>query len=93
MQEEEIEVFIKSDGIIQMIANVREDDQKQFSADWSNIKLHTTKVFQDTNILDLLNSYYNSNFKTLVYADSLPKIEDIKIAFQKLSEILKEKDL
>lgn len=93
LQEEEIQAFIKKDEIIQMIANVREDDQKQFSAEWSNVKLHTTKIFQSPNTLDDLNSYYNSNFKTLVYADALPTIEDIKNEFQKLSWVLKEKDL
>ncbi|RXJ95791.1 hypothetical protein CRU94_04030 [Arcobacter sp. AHV-9/2010] len=93
MQEDEIQVFIENNDITQMIINVREDDQKQFSADWSNIKLHTTKIFQDINILDELHSYYNSNFKTLVYSDNLPKIEDIKIVIKKLSAILKEKDL
>ncbi|MDX9744304.1 MAG: nucleotidyl transferase AbiEii/AbiGii toxin family protein [Arcobacteraceae bacterium] len=93
LQEEEIQAFIKRDEIIQMIANVREDDQKQFSAEWSNVKLHTTKIFQNPNILDDLASYYNSNFKTLVYADALPTIEDIKNEFQKLSWVLKEKDL
>lgn len=93
LQEEEIQAFIKRDEIIQMIANVREDDQKQFSAEWSNVKLHTTKIFQNPNILDDLASYYNSNFKILVYADALPTIEDIKNEFQKLSWVLKEKDL
>jgi len=93
LQEEEIQAFIKKDEIMQMIANVREDDQKQFSTEWSNVKLHTTKIFQSPNTLDDLNSYYNSNFKTLVYADALPTIEDIKNEFQKLSWILKEKDL
>ena len=93
LQEEEIEAFINSDEMIQMITYVREDDQKQFSAEWSNVKLHTTKIFQNPNILDDLNSYYNSNFKTLVYADALPTIEDIKNEFQKLSISLVSKNL
>ena len=65
MQEEEIKAFLNSDDIDSMIQNVREDDQKQFSSDWTNVKLHSTKIFQNINILDELNNYYNSNFKTL----------------------------
>lgn len=93
MQEHEIKAFLKSDDIDKMIQNVREDDQKQFSSDWANVKLHSTKIFENINILDELNSYYNSNFKTLVYSKSLPNIQDIKIKFEELSKILIEKDL
>ena len=93
MQEEEIRAFLNSDDMDKMIQNVREDDQKQFSSDWANIKLHSTKIFENVDILDELNSYYNSNFKTLVYSDKLPKVEDIKAIFKMLSELLKKKNL
>jgi len=93
LQEDEIQTFVNSNEIVQMIGYVREDDQKQFSGDWSNVKVHITPIFQNTHILDELNSYYNSSFKTLVYADRLPTIEDIKNEFGKLSEILKKLDL
>ena len=93
MQEEEIKAFLNSDDIDSMIQNVREDDQKQFSSDWTNVKLHSTKIFQNINILDELNNYYNSNFKTLVYSETLPNMQDIKAKFEELAKILKEKDL
>lgn len=93
MQEEEIKAFLNSDDIDSMIQNVREDDQKQFSSDWTNVKLHSTKIFENINILDELNSYYNSNFKTLVYSEVLPNMQDIKVKFEELAKILKEKDL
>ena len=93
MQEDEIKVFLNSDDMDIMIENVREDDQRQFNSNWANVKLHSTKIFENINILDELDSYYNSNFKTLVYSETLPNIEDIKIKFEELSKILKEKDL
>jgi len=76
-----------------MIQSVREDDQKQFSSDWANVKLHSTKIFENINILDELDSYYNSNFKTLVYSENLPNMQDIKAKFEELAKILKERDL
>ena len=76
-----------------MIQNVKEDDQKQFSSDWANVKLHSTKIFENINILDELDSYYNSNFKTLVYSENLPNMQDIKAKFEELAKILKERDL
>lgn len=93
MQEEEIKAFLNSYDMNKMIQNVREDDQKQFSSDWANVKLHSIKIFENINILDELNSYYNSNFKTLVYSETLPNMQDIKVKFEELAKILKEKDL
>ena len=93
MQEDEIRAFLNGDDMDKMIQNVREDDQKQFSSDWTNVKLHSTKIFQNINILDELNNYYNSNFKTLVYSETLPNMQDIKAKFEELAKILKEKDL
>ena len=93
MQEDEIKTFLNSDYMDIMIENVREDDQKQFSSDWANVKLHSTKIFENINILDELDSYYNSNFKTLVYSENLPNMQDIKAKFEELSKVLKEKDL
>ena len=93
MQEDEIKAFLNSNDMNNMIENVRKDDQRQFNSNWANVKLHSTKIFEIINILDELDSYYNSNFKTLVYSESLPNIEDIKIKFEELSKILKEKDL
>src|SRR5574344_718917 len=93
IREDEIKAFLNSDDMNSMIQSVREDDQKQFSSDWANVKLHSTKIFENINILDELDSYYNSNFKTLVYSESLPNMKDIKAKFEELSKILKEKDL
>jgi hypothetical protein len=93
MQEDEIKAFLNSDDIDKMIQNVREDDQKQFSSDWANVKLHSIKIFENINILDELDNYYNSNFKTLVYSETLPTMQDIKMKFEELVKILKEKDL
>ena len=73
-----------------MIENVREDDQKQFSSDWANVKLHSTKILKILIFLDELSSYYNSNFKTLVYSN-FANIEDIKIKFKKIIKNTKEK--
>lgn len=83
----------ESDDMNSMIQSVREDDQKQFSSDWANVKLHSTKIFENINILDELDSYYNSNFKTLVYSENLPNMQDIKAKFEELAKILKERDL
>ena len=93
MQEDEIKAFLNSYDIDKMIQNVREDDQKQFSSDWANVKLHSIKIFENINILDELDNYYNSNFKTLVYSETLPTMQDIKMKFEELVKILKEKDL
>ena len=93
MQEDEIKAFLNSDDIDKMIQNVREDDQKQFSSDWAIVKLHSIKIFENINILDELDNYYNSNFKTLVYSETLPTMQDIKMKFEELVKILKKKDL
>lgn len=93
IREDEIKAFLNSDDMNSMIQNVKEDDQKQFSSDWANVKLHSTKIFENINILDELDSYYNSNFKTLVYSENLPNMQDIKAKFEELAKILKERDL
>lgn len=93
MQEDDIKVFLNSDDMDKMIQNVREDDQKQFSSDWANVKLHSTKIFKNIDILNELNGYYNSNFKTLVYSNTLLNMQDIKVKFEQLAKILKKKDL
>lgn len=93
IREDEIKAFLNSDDMNSMIQSVREDDQKQFSSDWANVKLHSTKIFENINILDELDSYYNSNFKTLVYSENLPNMQDIKAKFEELAKILKERDL
>jgi len=92
MQENDINDFLNSEGIVKMITKVRDDDKKQFNSDWSNVKLHSTKIFRNINILNELENYYNNNFKTLVYS-SLPEIGKIKTSFKKLSNLLKEKNL
>lgn len=92
IREDEIKAFLNSDDMNSMIQNVKEDDQKQFSSDWANVKLHSTKIFENINILDELDSYYNSNFKTLVYSENLPNMQDIKAKFEELAKILKERE-
>ena len=93
IREDEIKAFLNSDDMNSMIQNVKEDDQKQFSSDWANVKLHSTKIFENINILDELDSYYNSNFKTLVYSENLPNMQDIKAKFEELAKILKEREI
>lgn len=93
MQEDEIKNFIRSKEIAKMISDVRNDDKMQFGLEWTNIKLHSTNIFNQVEILDELNSYYNNIFKPLVYSKLLPSIQDIKTNLQKLSKILQERDL
>lgn len=67
MQEDDIKEFIKSEDICKMILNVRNDDKNQFTSDWADEKLHSSKIFSQIDTLDELNTYYSSTFKTLVY--------------------------
>jgi len=95
MQEEEIQNFLHSDEFEDMINKVRIDDQAQFDKnDWAIILLSSTNIFTNTvDILDHLEHYYNNNFKDLVYEDTLPLMDNIKMEIEKLAEILKEKNL
>ena len=78
-----------------MIAKVRTDDQNQFSdSDWSSVDLHSTKIFTDTKkILGELSNFYSNNFSELVYAQTMPTIDEIIIEIEKLSKILEDKKL
>jgi len=90
MNEPEIDLFLNSNEFVDMIQKVRVDDQNQFNQNnWANIPLHTTKIFTDTSaVLDQLSSFYTNDFKDLVYAQTLPKINDIKIKIEALAHIL-----
>jgi len=90
MNEAEIDLFLNSSEFVDMIQKVRVDDQNQFNQNnWANIPLHTTKIFTDTKaVLDQLSSFYTNDFKDLVYAQTLPKINDIKIKIEALAHIL-----
>ncbi len=90
MEEPEIELFLNSSEFVDMIQKVRVDDKNQFNQNnWANIPLYTTKIFTDTNtILDKLNSFYTNDFKDLVYAKTLPQMNEIKIKIEVLAHIL-----
>ena len=90
MNEAEIDLFLNSSEFVDMIQKVRVDDQNQFNQNnWANIPLHTTKIFTDTSVvLDQLSSFYTNDFKDLVYAQTLPQINDIRIRIEALARIL-----
>jgi len=95
MNEPEIDLFVHSDDFVDMIQKVRVDEQNQFNQKhWATVPLHTTKIFTDTEtILEELNSFYSSNFRDLVYAQTLPSIYEIRIKIEALGEILTTKHL
>lgn len=86
MQHHEIQDFIVSKAFSQMIARVREDDQRQFDTSmWTKIKLCETPIFQNsTVILEKLSHHYTIQFKDLVYTEVLPPIVEIQITIQKI---------
>jgi len=95
MNEKEIDLFLKSDAFVDMIDKVRIDDQNQFKdSDWSNVALHSTDIFLNaqTILLELTN-FYMSNFNELVYAQTLPSMDEIVVKIEKLSKILQENRL
>lgn len=95
MKEKEIYIFLNSDDFVDMIQKVRVDDQKQFNKNnWSTISLHTTSIFADTDtILDALESFYSNNFKDLVYAQTLPSMNNIKSSISVVGKILSDNEL
>ena len=95
MNELEIDSFLHSNNFIDMIQKVRVDDQNQFNRNnWAIVPLHTTKIFTDTaSVLNGLNNFYSSNFRDLVYAQTLPDINEIKVTIEVLAEVLTRKDL
>ena len=95
MNEPEIDSFLHSDDFVDMIKKVRVDDQNQFNQNnWATVPLHTTNIFTDTaTILEELNSFYSSNFKDLVYAQTLPSMDEIRIKIEVLGEVLTTKNL
>lgn len=95
MRHQEIQDFIESEAFPQMIARVREDDQRQFDTSmWTQIKLSETPIFQDTTmILEKLSHYYTTQFKDLVYAEVLPSIKNIEVDIQKIAFIISKQKL
>ncbi len=95
MQHPDIQNFIHQDAFIEMIKTVREDDQKQFDAStWSHVKLSETPIFLNTsNILDQLNHHYITQFHDLVYAQTLPSINEIQKAINEVAAILTKEKL
>ncbi len=95
MNENDIDLFLKSDEFADMIQKVRVDDQKQFNQNnWSTIPLYSTSIFTDTvTILDELEFFYNNDFKDLVYAQTLPSMNNIKNSISLLGKILSNKKL
>jgi hypothetical protein len=90
MQHLEIQDFIHQDAFIDMIKTVREEDQKQFdTSTWSHVKLSQTPIFLNTsNILDQLNHHYTTQFHDLVYARTLPSMNEIQKAINEVAAIL-----
>lgn len=95
MQEEEIRIFIHSNDFKDMIGKVRIDDQEQFNSNnWAHVLFHSTKIFKETDaVLNSLKHFYENDFKSLVYNEELPLIEEIKQEIETLSKILKENEL
>jgi len=95
MNEQEIERFLYSDEFVDMMKSVRDDDKNQFQAnDWSTIKLYSTQIFTDTqHIMQKLDNFYKTVFSELVYAKTLPSIEDIIDKVEFLGGILKDRNL
>lgn len=90
MHHQEIQDFIESEAFPQMIARVREDDQRQFDTSmWTQIKLCETPIFQNTTmILDKLSHHYTTQFKDLVYAEVIPSLKNIEMDIQKIAFIM-----
>lgn len=94
MQDSEIETFIKSKALEEMVKSVRYDDQNQFSASWSKIKISETDIFSDTlQVINRLERYYEDTFSQLVYSKYLPSLEEIKQSIEIVANVLKEKKL
>lgn len=96
MQNEEIQTFINSEEFIDIINHVRIDDKLQFNKEdsWANVPLYNVEIFTNTNeTLLKLEHFYNNDFKDLVYAKDLPKMNEIIKTIEKISKILKENNL
>jgi len=94
MNETEIDLFLHSDEFVDMMNKVREDDKNQFNNGLSLVSLHSTKIFTDTStVLDSLNNFYLNDFRDLVYAKSLPSIDEIKLKIEILANILTLKNI
>lgn len=95
MKEKDINDFIESSDFEEMIKKVRIDDQVQFNKnDWALVLLSQTEIFlESSKVLDNLDFYYNNNFKDLVYEETLPSMDKIKLEIKKLSIILTNKNL
>jgi predicted nucleotidyltransferase component of viral defense system len=89
MQQEEIKKFIESEDFISTIKSVRVDDSNQFGEAWTRIEVSKTPIFLDTkNVMDRLKSYYQTNFRDLVYSDTCPKFKEIEISIEKIGNYL-----
>lgn len=95
LRQQEIQDFIESETFPQMIARVREDDQRQFDTSmWTQIKLSETQIFQNTTmILEKLSHHYATQFKDLVYTEVLPSIKNIEVDIQKIAFIISKQKL
>ena len=95
MRQQEIQDFIESETFPQMIARVREDDQRQFDTSiWTQIKLSETPILQNTTmILEKLSHHYATQFKDLVYTEVLPSIKNIEVDIQKIAFIISKQKL
>ena len=96
MKNVDIQVFVSSPEFIEIINHVRSDDKIQFNKEdsWANISLYSVEIFTNTNeTLLKLEHFYNNDFKDLVYAKDLPKMNEIIKTIEKISKILKENNL
>ncbi len=95
MSENDISSFLKSNEFIEMIKNVRADDKRQFNQNnWSTVLLSSTTIFTDTDdTLNQLETFYQTDFKDLVYTDDLPQMKDIKASIKEIALILVKEEL
>ena len=90
MQHPDIQNFVASEAFPKMIARVREDDQRQFDTSvWAQINLSETPIFQDpTMISEKLSHHFMTQFRDLVYSETLPSLKDIEKTIQKIATII-----
>lgn len=90
MQHPDIQNFVASEAFPKMIARVREDDQRQFDTSvWAQINLSETPIFQDTTMIsEKLSHHYMTQFRDLVYSETLPSLKDIETTIQKIATII-----
>lgn len=95
VNEDDVSEFLHSDDFVDMIQKVRADDKNQFNdTNWATIHLHSTNIFTNTQkILNELKNFYRTDFNELVYAQTLPEMNDIIVKIEIIGKILADKNL